>query len=308
MLEQFINLIRPWIDVAIYVLTGQGQTITSEDQIRDMEDTPANAERAIALWKKRGSRCVCFDCSGLIVWALMKLGLITTDMKADGIYDKCPKIAKADLKLGDFCFRINEVGNAHHVGVVLRIVDGIPWVTEAEGRDDGVVERPIDADPGYWERYASNIFLDAPSGGGGENMIICQKQAAYDDNAKAMHYGLARLGYDIGAVSLYGLYGSKTSLAVAKFQTDNGLPVNGDIFDDKCNQKMLMKLAALESSTGITQAMLDAEKAKTAEANAKYLTETQISAKWAASDSAKKAELVKVAGALDYLKSIQDKY
>jgi len=271
MLEQFINLIRQWIDIAIYVLGSQGETITSADQIRRMENTTVNANRAIALWIKRGKRCVAFDCSGLVVWALLKLGLITSDMKADGIYDKCPKIAKAVLRLGDFAFRINEDGNAHHIGIVTRFVDGIPWITESKGRDDGVVERSINADPGYWEKYGSNIFINSASGGGGFDMVVLkfgETNLAVNDLQKSLIKAYGKLTGDDGTVYLSGqetnYYGTATKNGVLALLKEYGLPGDGKTFDELGSAALTFKLAGIKPSTGITQAMLDAEKAKAA--------------------------------------------
>lgn len=55
------------------------------------------------------------------------------------------------MSLGDFCFRVNSEGNATHIEFVTKIINGIVYVTESMGRDDGVVERPIDATVGYWK-------------------------------------------------------------------------------------------------------------------------------------------------------------
>jgi hypothetical protein len=159
-----------------------------------------------------------------------------------------------------------------HVGHVTYFHKGFIWQAQGHcyGTTKSLLTDSINADLVYWYQmpyydYEDYLpFAHAGGGGGGSEMIICQKSTLYDDNAKAVQYGLAKLGYELGDVGLYGQYGNKTAAAVAKFQSDNKLPVNGDIFDDKCNQKMLIKLA----TTGITQAQLDAEKAKTVAAQA----------------------------------------
>ncbi len=62
---------------SIYVWGGQGQNheVISESWIRSMETSEDNADRAIALWKKRvaegkGEVLRAFDCSGLIMYYL----------------------------------------------------------------------------------------------------------------------------------------------------------------------------------------------------------------------------------------------
>lgn len=80
-----------------------------------------------------------YDCSGLIVYALAKLGLITSDYSADGLYySLCIPISKDDLKIGDLCFR--KSGNSIvHVGMYA----GNNLVTHARGTAYGVVQTEI---------------------------------------------------------------------------------------------------------------------------------------------------------------------
>jgi cell wall-associated NlpC family hydrolase len=53
----------------------------------------------------------CFDCSGLIVWALKKLGFITQDYTAAGLYGLCDSVDHPQP--GDLCFNVT----LGHVGV-----------------------------------------------------------------------------------------------------------------------------------------------------------------------------------------------
>lgn len=261
MLDKFITLLRKWINIAIYIWGGQGQRITSEAQIRNMETSTANADRAIALWNKRGRDAVAFDCSGLVIWALQTLGLISYDTTADGIFDKCAKISKGDLHLGDFTFRVNTAGNANHIGIVTRFVNGEPWVTEARGRDYGVVERAINNIPGYWERFGRNPFIDTTGG----TDIMLQKgdkgQPVYD-----LQTAFQRLGYNIGAFKNMldaaildgrdGSFGATMDGCVKLLQGRHNLPLTG-IVDAATYGKLAIDLAALPASTGITQTQLD---------------------------------------------------
>src|SRR5659263_694924 len=84
-LDQFLAWLLSWVNRAIYVWGGQGETITSTAQIYRMETSNVNALRAIALWIKRGRNAVCFDCSGLLVKWLLGIGLIKYDTTADGL-------------------------------------------------------------------------------------------------------------------------------------------------------------------------------------------------------------------------------
>jgi len=82
-----------------------------------------------------------YDCSGLIVYALRKLGLIAdnADYAADGLYySLCIPISKDDLKIGDLCFR--KAGNSIvHVGMYA----GNNVVTHARGTAYGVVQTEL---------------------------------------------------------------------------------------------------------------------------------------------------------------------
>lgn len=158
-LDQFIAWLLAWVNRAIYVWGGQGETITSTAQIYRMETSKVNALRAIALWIKRGRNAVCFDCSGIIVKWLLSVGLIKYDTTADGLLHMCERITKSQLKRGDWVFRVRD-GKAYHVGVV---VDTDLNVVESMGRDDGVVKRGLDQHSitGYWNTFGRPRMFQA---------------------------------------------------------------------------------------------------------------------------------------------------
>ena len=81
----------------------------------------------------------CFDCSGLIVWALQQLGLLNTDLTADGLYRICEPISRAALEPGDLVFYQNSNGYKTHVGVYM----GNDKVIHARGTAYGVVETEL---------------------------------------------------------------------------------------------------------------------------------------------------------------------
>ena len=138
---------------SIYVWGAQGQKDITETWIRKRETSTKNADRAIKLWKIRllngFGHMRAFDCSGLIMYYLNREGLYKYDMSANGLLAKSAKLKREDLKQGDLVFRHNLI-KAHHVGVYI----GGGQVIEAKGRDDGVVQRDINASgSGYWNRY-----------------------------------------------------------------------------------------------------------------------------------------------------------
>ena len=82
-----------------------------------------------------------FDCSGLIVWALRQMGLISSssDYSAAGLFkDICYEVSKNDVQPGDLFFRQGQ-GGIYHVGVV---VNG-GYVVEARGTRYGVITRQL---------------------------------------------------------------------------------------------------------------------------------------------------------------------
>jgi len=153
MISRFIAYLKEQLG-NIYVWGAQGETNISEAWIRKRETSAQNAERAIKFWKKRvaeGKKNIAaYDCSGLIVYFLLKNGLIKGDLSSRGLFDLCKELkGREELLPGDFLFRHNGV-KIHHVGVYI----GDGRVIEAKGRDDGVVERHIDQNSkNYWNRY-----------------------------------------------------------------------------------------------------------------------------------------------------------
>lgn len=151
--ERFIEYLRSKVG-CIYVWGAQGETDITEEWIRKKETNEKNAERAIALWRRRKAEgmdpIAAYDCSGLIMKFLMDEGLYRSDMSSRGLYAAAEKISsRFDLAPGDLVFRHNG-SRIYHVGVFL----GDGMVIEAKGRDDGVVLRTIDASSkSYWNRY-----------------------------------------------------------------------------------------------------------------------------------------------------------
>lgn len=154
-LNQFINLLEQEAENhSIYVWGAQGQaypTIT-ESWIRKVETSTKNANRAIAYWKKQCAagyekKLKAFDCSGLGIWILQQLEIIKNDMSAAGLYSKCTKLNKSELRRGDWVF-IHNGTKISHIGY---IIDDDLNTIEAYGRDLGVVKRKLSQ--GEWNRF-----------------------------------------------------------------------------------------------------------------------------------------------------------
>lgn len=155
-IDKFIAYLKAEVG-NIYVWGAQGECISCivdpEAYIRSEETGESEAERAIALYRRRvaqGMQTIkAYDCSGLIVKFLLDNRLIKSDVSSRGLFSMCTGLERGELKAGDLVFR-NNGSRIYHVGAY--IGDGM--VIESKGRDDGVVCRDINASgTGYWNRY-----------------------------------------------------------------------------------------------------------------------------------------------------------
>lgn len=158
LLADFLDFLRAQLG-HIYVWGAQGETVNNTEWIYSKETTAFNGARAAALYQKRleegKSPIRAYDCSGLIVKFLLDRRLIPYDLSSRGLYAKCTPVARGALRPGDMVFRHNGV-RIYHVGVYM----GNGRVIESKGRDDGVVERDIDASgEKYWNRYGRPPFF-----------------------------------------------------------------------------------------------------------------------------------------------------
>lgn len=128
---------------SIYVLGGQGQqgSAITDNWIATREHgDEKNIARDKALRDRNrslgyGSTMRAFDCSGLgMYWLQNVRKIFSSDMTANGMKGKCVMVSQADIKPGDWCFKVSS-GRATHIAFY--IGDGM--VIEARGRDYGVV-------------------------------------------------------------------------------------------------------------------------------------------------------------------------
>lgn len=138
--EEFINnVVREVENNSIYIWGGQGEKVEelTIKKIEKMEDSTENAKRVvkhIASIYPNTNLSRAFDCSGLLTYHLMKLGIIGNDTTANGLLKRCKQIAKKDLRPGDFVFKMLK-DKAVHVAMFYK--EGGTLV-ECVGRDDGV--------------------------------------------------------------------------------------------------------------------------------------------------------------------------
>lgn len=238
-LKEFISYLKEQVrNHSIYVWGAQGQlgSAVTEAWIRRKETDAENCAKAIAFWKKQcsagyGDMLRAFDCSGLgMFWLQNVKGLLKSDTNANGLYRRCRKIGKAELRPGDFVFKVIS-GKATHIGYV---VDTELNVIEAQGRDYGVVKRALSEGawnaygrPGFWtEAEINEVEENSPSiptsyvfsrilkyGCRGEDVVELKKLLT--DKG----YG----GFEFGNKNFLSL----TKKRVKAYQKDNGLEVDG---------------------------------------------------------------------------------
>jgi hypothetical protein len=226
MLNKFISYLEEQAaNHSIYVWGAQGQTgdTITEAWIRSREKTKRNARRAIAFWKKQvkagyGNVLRAFDCSGLGVYFLLKEGLIKSDMTANGLMGKCAKITRAQLKRGDFVFKVNSKGRAYHVGYV--VDDGLN-VIETKGRDYGVVKSKLKG----WNAYGRPPFFGESAEQTKSRVLKRMKPYMCGADVLELQTTLKNKGYAVGPLD--GIFGPKTEKAVRAFQKDAKLVVDG---------------------------------------------------------------------------------
>lgn len=136
---------------SLYVWGGQGQKFKdlTVEKLCKMETSALNARRVVecAYNKKITDETKIFDCSGLVTWTLINMGVLKSDTTADGILKKCKKVT-GKVKKGDFVFKTSSDGKAYHIGTLT----DVEHVTEAKGRDFGVVTNTFV--PSEWDIIA----------------------------------------------------------------------------------------------------------------------------------------------------------
>ena len=222
-IDKFIEVLRTQTNRGIYVWGGNGEDLKSMDAPKDWikrhETSTANANRAIALYDRRVRDGVteirAFDCSGLIYWALNKLGLQSSDINSRGLYARCKPINKGDLRPGDMTFR-HDGSKIFHVGVYM----GNGNVIEGFGRDEGVIEHGIDAKGAvYWTHFGRFDLFEE-----GDNIMAVVLQHTspmmQGNDIKALQAALNGLGYDCGTAD--GKVGERTMAGIAAFAAAHG--------------------------------------------------------------------------------------
>ena len=176
--ETLLDIAAEPVDRSLYVWGARGQDVLQKKDpaawIRSMETgdetntKEENVQRVLRLLEKRKgeglSSVSAFDCSGYVYWALSTPGLTDKRRSAEGYFDACAKIGRADLVPGDLVFR--KTGKRIvHVGIFI----GGGEVIHCKGRDAGVVREALSAYP--WNRYG--VFPGARESAKGQEPPLC---------------------------------------------------------------------------------------------------------------------------------------
>lgn len=148
--QEFVENVKKEVtNNSIYVWGGQGELLEqlTLSKIESMEgNDPKQVERILKTVSKKYpdgmKKSRCFDCSGLITYHLIKLGLLMFDTTADGLYRKCKPITKRELLPGDLVFTVKN-NKATHVAMVSEVNGDVIKLVEAVGRDVGIAETAL---------------------------------------------------------------------------------------------------------------------------------------------------------------------
>ena len=237
-LNEFIDLLETQVkNHSIYIWGAQGQDhrTLSEAWIKSKE-SGTHETNALKLYRRNcslGYKKVmrAFDCSGLGVWTLQRIGLIRTDKDyaANDFKKKCTKLSKSQLKKGDWVFKVNGNGKATHIGYV---VDNNLNVIESQGRAYGVVRRPLSAQK--WNWYGRpDFFKDYISGSTTptktkkNHFYRNLKKGIKGDDVRELQRLLNKSKILTTNVLEDGVFGSGTDKAVRTYQTKKALKADG---------------------------------------------------------------------------------
>ena len=226
---------------SIYLWGGQGEPLDklTDSYIKKRETSESNAERVMTLRdqrKKKYPDLRAYDCSGLAIYYLYNVTkTVSGDMTANTIMSKCTTLSKAELKPGDFVFRIytsgSKKGKAYHVGFVVDDGD----VIEAKGRDYGVVKKSLSHwGSSYWNAYGRSPWIEATEEEAAataswtvSRLLKKVSPLMTGDDVKNLQKALISKGYSCGGTGADGEFGKNTEAAVEKFQKAKGLQVDG---------------------------------------------------------------------------------
>ena len=202
-----------------------------EELVKKYDSNPSKYSdyaRAASIGKKWIGREVT-DCSGLVKWAMKKLGV------TKGIYHgsnsqfnkNCIKTGKIEkgvkIPIGALIFTGKDVGSHNHVGILV----GETCVCEARGTDAGVVHTPLSNKKWTYWGLLKDVIYTTPTEKKEEPAVV--KHSTLRRGAKGAEVELMQslLAKDGSTLEIDGIFGPGTQSAVKSFQKRHNLVVDG---------------------------------------------------------------------------------
>ncbi len=247
MLQRFIDFLLSQVDKGLYVLGGQTESVLDgvvyrkgkslgslKKWMSDIGQSTSNYNTVNKLYQSRIKKWgniefSIFDCSGLGM-NFICANFDQKDLTANGMMGKCQELSKADLRKGDWVFRVytsgSSKGKAYHIGY---IVDDNLNVIEDYGKTKGVIKQPFSSS--RWNKYGRpSYFKDEIEHEEEPKVVFTRvlkrvKPTMTGDDVKALQTMLNEAN---GAnLAVDGKFGPATEKAVKSYQKLKGLVVDG---------------------------------------------------------------------------------
>lgn len=249
--QKFYNKVREAIG-GLYVWGGQGHVATEAYLRSRAKQYPQyfDGGRLEMMLRriKESIKLFCWDCSGLVCWALVQLGLVGAnfDTTADGLWrNYCTPITKAELRTGDLLFR-KSGSKMVHVGIYapgacVEAAGGAYGVVECKGLsgNEHTAKNYVDGKTytlPNWTHYGRLKVLASteatkpaptPTAPADLSKLPILKRGSTGESVKALQRLLQ--GYGIFKGTIGGNFLDQTEAAVKTFQRQQGLEVDGKV-------------------------------------------------------------------------------
>lgn len=225
---ELVNTIAPTVGCG-YALGSQGEVLTRERLAQLVRWNGRSNYYFAGYSAEKWLDKRCFDCSGMVVWAMQQLGIWGggEDYKAQSLWtNQITPIAAGQLQPGSLCFHWDATAKRmSHVGVYL----GNSRVQEAKGTKYGVVVSTL---PGSWSHYGNlkDLAYAAVAAVPPAHPLI-YKGSRGDEVRLAQQLLNQKMAGVKGFVTLEvdGIFGKRTDAAARAFQKAAGLVADGEI-------------------------------------------------------------------------------